>query len=33
MTHYIKKLYEKKYWHELRNVRVIAPITVTVIFF
>ena len=32
MQHYVKKLWEKKYWHELRSVRVIAPITMTVIF-
>ena len=33
MPHYVKKLWEKNYWHELRSVRVIAPITMTVIFF
>lgn len=33
MLHYVKKLWEKNYWHELRSVRVIAPITMTVIFF
>ena len=33
MPHYVKKLGEKNYWHELRSVRVIAPITMTVIFF
>lgn len=33
MPHYVKKLWEKNYWHELRSVLVIAPITMTVIFF
>ena len=33
MPHYVKKLGKKNYWHELRSVRVIAPITMTVIFF
>ena len=33
MPHYVKKLWKKNYWHELRSVRVIAPITMTVIFF
>ena len=33
MLHYVKKLWKKNYWHELRSVRVIAPITMTVIFF
>jgi hypothetical protein len=33
MPHYVTKLGEKNYWHELRSVRVIVPITVTVIFF
>ena len=32
MPHYVKKLWKKNYWHELRSVRVIAPITMTVIF-
>ena len=32
MPHYVKKLGKKNYWHELRSVRVIAPITMTVIF-
>ena len=32
MPHYVKKLWGKNYWHELRSVRVIAPITMTVIF-
>jgi len=32
MLHYVKKLGEKNYWHELRSERVIAPITMTVIF-
>ena len=32
MLHYVKKLGKKNYWHELRSVRVIAPITMTVIF-
>ena len=33
MPHYVTKLWGKNYWHELRSVRVIAPITMTVIFF
>lgn len=33
MPHYVTKLWKKNYWHELRSVRVIAPITMTVIFF
>ena len=32
MPHYVTKLWKKKYWHELRSVRVIVPITMTVIF-
>jgi len=30
--HYVKKLGRKNYWRKSRSVRVIAPITVTVIF-
>ena len=33
MQHYVKKLGRKKYWHELRSVRVFVSKTVTVIFF
>jgi hypothetical protein len=32
MPHYVTKLWKKNYWHELRSVRVIASITMTVIF-
>jgi len=32
MPHYVKKLWKKNYWHELRSVHVIVPITMTVIF-
>jgi len=32
MPHYVKKLGRKNCWHELRSVRVIALITMTVIF-
>ncbi len=33
MPHYVKKLWEKNYWHELRSVRVFVSKTMTVIFF
>ena len=33
MPHYVTKLGEKNYWHELRSVRVFDSKTVTVIFF
>ena len=31
MQHYVKKLWEKNYWHELRSVRVFDSKTMTVI--
>ena len=33
MPHYVKKLWKKNYWHELRSIRVFVSKTVTVIFF